>query len=229
MSNLHMGDDGEFEESMRKVNLIGGIIKDLSSQNEAKSRIGMLRAEELLGDGEKSWDESSLKTVQNGTTINRKAFEDLGKPKDEIPSDAAGFMAHVERDAKQRSEAKKKEIKRSDYLKTMGNFEYRKGNYEKALIYFNQAIDVRKDSCVLFTNRALTKINLGLMDEVVSDCDRALHLNDRSLNAVLYKAEALWELGDTRAAEDLLETALKTHSDQTKRIQDYRNKLSCSR
>ncbi|KAL4098478.1 hypothetical protein QTP88_023083 [Uroleucon formosanum] len=129
-------------------------------------------------------------------------------------------MAHVERDAKQRSEAKKKEIKRSDYLKTMGNCEYRKGNYEKALIYYNQAIDVRKDSCVLFTNRALTKINLGLMDEVVSDCDRALRLNDRSLNAVLYKAEALWGLGDTRAAEDLLETSLKTHPDQTKRIQD---------
>jgi len=60
----------------------------MSSQNEAKSRIGMLRAEELLGDGEKTWDESSLKTVQNGTTINRRAFEDLGKPKDEIPSDA---------------------------------------------------------------------------------------------------------------------------------------------
>lgn len=78
---------------------------------------------------------------------------------------------------------------------------------------------MRKDSCVLFTNRALTKINLGLMDEVVSDCDRALRLNDRSLNAVLYKAEALWGLDDTRAAKDLLETALKTHPDQTKRIQ----------
>jgi len=68
--------------------LTGGIIKDLSSQNEAKFKIGMLRAQELLGDGEKTWDESSLKTVQNGTTINRRAFEDLGKPNDEIPSDA---------------------------------------------------------------------------------------------------------------------------------------------
>jgi len=48
----------------------------------------MLRAEELLGDVEKEWDESSLKTVHNGTAINRKAFEDLGKPKDEIPADA---------------------------------------------------------------------------------------------------------------------------------------------
>lgn len=48
----------------------------------------MLRAEELLGNGEKVWDESSLKTVHNGTKINRKAFEDLGKPKDEIPADA---------------------------------------------------------------------------------------------------------------------------------------------
>jgi len=47
-------------------------------------------------------------------------------------------MAYVERDAKRRTEAKKNEIKRSDYLKTMGNGEYRKGNYEKALVYYNQ-------------------------------------------------------------------------------------------
>jgi len=57
------------------------------------------------------------------------------------------------------------------------------------------------------------------MDEAVSDCDRALRLNDRSLNAILYKAEALWGLGDTKAAEELLETAFKTHPDHSKRIQ----------
>lgn len=51
---------------------------------------------------------------------------------------SAGFMAYVEKDAKRRAEAKKNEIKQSDYLKTMGNNEYRKGNYEKALIYYNQ-------------------------------------------------------------------------------------------
>lgn len=61
----------------------------MSSKNESKAQLGMLRAEELLGDGdEKSWDESSLKTVQNGTKINQKAFEDLGKPQGEIPADA---------------------------------------------------------------------------------------------------------------------------------------------
>lgn len=47
-------------------------------------------------------------------------------------------MAYVERDAKQRAETKKKEIKRADHLKTMGNAEFRKGNYEKALIHYNQ-------------------------------------------------------------------------------------------
>lgn len=52
-------------------------------------------------------------------------------------------MAYVENDAKQRSEAKKKEIKRSDYFKTMGNGEYRKGNYEKALIYYDQVSEYR--------------------------------------------------------------------------------------
>lgn len=69
-------------------------------------------------------------------------------------------MAHVERDAKQRSEAKKKEIKRSDYLKSMGNCEYRKGNYEKALIYYNQVrilfIYFAKDLVQLFLKWAIS-------------------------------------------------------------------------
>jgi len=62
------------------------------------------------------------------------------------------------------------------------------------------------------------------MDEVGEDCDRALRLNERSLNAVLYKAEALWGLGDIQTAKELLETALKTHPDQMKRIQGTYNK-----
>lgn len=66
----------------------GSIINDLSSKNENKAQVGMIRAEELLGSDDKPWEESSLKTVRNGTKINKKAFEDLGKPKEEIPADA---------------------------------------------------------------------------------------------------------------------------------------------
>lgn len=82
-----------------------------------------------------------------------------------------------------------------------------------------QAIEVRKDSCVLFTNRALAKINLGLMDEVASDCDRALRINERSLNAMLYKAEATCGLGQVQEAKELLAAALEAHPDKTDRIE----------
>lgn len=78
---------------------------------------------------------------------------------------------------------------------------------------------MRKDSCVLYTNRALAKIALGLMNEVADDCDRALRLNERSINAVLYKAEAFCGLGEMKAAKDLLATALEARPDQAKRIQ----------
>lgn len=61
----------------------------MGSRDESKARVAMLRAEELLGDGgKKTWDESELKTVHDGTSINREAFEDLGKPREEIPADA---------------------------------------------------------------------------------------------------------------------------------------------
>lgn len=57
------------------------------------------------------------------------------------------------------------------------------------------------------------------MDEVLDDCDRALRLNERSLNAVLYKAEALNGLGKIQAAKELLDTVLESHPDQNNRIQ----------
>lgn len=67
----------------------------MSSKNESKARVAMLRAEELLGNGgEKIWDESGLKTVHNGTSINREAFNDLGKPKEEVPADAGNYSCY---------------------------------------------------------------------------------------------------------------------------------------
>jgi len=82
---------------------------------------------------------------------------------------------------------------------------------------------------VLYTNRALAKINLGLMDEAADDCDRALLLNERSVNAVLYKAEALCGLGKTREAEDLLATTLEARPDQAKRVQGIPSSPDCPR
>lgn len=66
----------------------GGIIKGMVSKDESKARVAMLRADELLGDRERTWDESALKTVVDGTSINREAFADLGKPREEVPADA---------------------------------------------------------------------------------------------------------------------------------------------
>lgn len=92
--------DRKTENTKRNVYLFfffvrpGAIIKDMSSKNEAKASMGALRAEELLGNDAKPWDESSLKTVHNGTKINLKAFENLGEPEEEIPPDA-GTVPHV--------------------------------------------------------------------------------------------------------------------------------------
>lgn len=57
------------------------------------------------------------------------------------------------------------------------------------------------------------------MDEAADDCDRALRLNERSINAALYKAEALCGLGELQAANDLLATTLEARPDQADRVQ----------
>ena len=48
------------------------------------------------------------------------------------------FMAAMEMDAKKRSEDKKKRKKISDELKDQGNAEFKQGNYEKALEFYDK-------------------------------------------------------------------------------------------
>jgi len=76
-----------------------------------------------------------------------------------------------------------------------------------------------KDSCLLYTNRALTCLNLSLYSRVISDCEWAHKLNEKSLKAWLYKARAYHEMGEEDKACDCLKEAESRNPDSEAQIQ----------
>ncbi|CAG2068060.1 unnamed protein product, partial [Timema podura] len=100
-------------------------------------------------------DEGVVKA--NRTIINKKACsnaKDVAMQQETMSPDA--FMSYVEKDIQQRTEDKRQRKQISDNYKIQGNEAFRKQDYEKALERYNKAIEEIKDSCVLYTNRALT-------------------------------------------------------------------------
>lgn len=73
---------------------------------------------------------------------------------------------------------------------------------------------MRKDSCLLYTNRALTLLNLGLYTRAGEDCDWALKLNDDSLKARLYKGRALFEQGEDELSKEIMDEAKQKFPDK---------------
>lgn len=105
-------------------------------------------------------------------------------------------MKSVEKDAKERAENRKIRNERAETLKTIGNGAFKERNYEKAVTYYTKALEQRKDSTVLWNNRALSYIQLGLFEKALSDCEWALKVNNTNLKALLNSAKCYKQLGD---------------------------------
>jgi tetratricopeptide (TPR) repeat protein len=74
-----------------------------------------------------------------------------------------------------------------------------------------QAIEEVCDSCVLYTNRALTNLHLERYNEVLDDCKTALRINPGSLKAMVYKARAHRALGHHELAVQSTQEAVNLH------------------
>lgn len=70
---------------------------------------------------------------------------------------------------------------------------------------------------MLYTNRALTYINLKFYDKAISDCETALRLNENSLKPRLLMAKAHFLQGDLKK----FETAVKETKDRNEDQLDF--------
>lgn len=79
-------------------------------------------------------------------------------------------------------------------LKEQGNEYFKAGQYKEAENYYGQAIAVRTTDPKLFQNRALARIRLSDWRGAEYDSRKAIELDDKSMKAHFYLAQALLNL-----------------------------------
>lgn len=117
------------------------------------------------------------------------------------------FIKSIEDDAKKRTEDCKIRNERAETLKRIANGAFKEGDYEKAVTYFSKALEQRKDSSVLWNNRALSYMHLGLFEKALHDCEWALKVNNSNLKALLNSAKCYINLGNKEKSKEYIQIA----------------------
>ncbi|KAJ3617684.1 hypothetical protein MTP99_006781 [Tenebrio molitor] len=211
----------EFNNFMYKVNQVNNIVQKLASSDKKLQEIGDLEAKQYLGeiDDDKyqklDVDNCDIKIKSNRTVINQKA---LLRDENSATQSQEAFMEEVSKDADRRYKDKLRRKERMETFKKQATLAFRRGEYERALSCYNKAIEQIKDSCMLYSNRALTYINLKFYDKAIDDCETALRLNENSLKARLLLAKSHYLRGNFNDFEMAVGEAKKRNNEETEVI-----------
>lgn len=121
--------------------------------------------------------------------------------------------------AEEKEEEKKK--KEAEEMKLKGNEEYKKGNLDSALNFYNQAIELNPKDLTFYLNRSGVYHNLKNFEKAVEDCNYVLentfdfHKRARAFGKIAYSYQ---EKGELDKAIEFFEKSLLEHSDQ--RVKD---------
>ncbi|XP_061460272.1 sperm-associated antigen 1 isoform X2 [Rhineura floridana] len=93
-------------------------------------------------------------------------------------------------------------------LKSKGNEHVKKGNYEEALIKYNECIKLNSQEQTIYTNRALCYLKLFQYEEAKKDCDYVLQIDESNIKALYRRALAYKGLQNYKASTDDLNKVL---------------------
>lgn len=210
---LSAEDEQELKGFEAKVEHVMSILNLMASDIKQDSDKGMDMADKFLH-GTPSLDQMNIedcivRVTQDRTVINNSKDDDASKP-DGTTMDQRAFMAAIESDANKRFKERKEREKIAQGLRKAGNQAFRNGDYEQAISFYNKAIDTVRDSPVLYNNRALSYIRIGLYKRAIIDCDFVLDkLDDKNLRAWLCRAKGYLNLGELRNYERSIAEAKK--------------------
>uniref|UniRef100_A0A8B9F5C3 Tetratricopeptide repeat protein 12 n=1 Tax=Amazona collaria TaxID=241587 RepID=A0A8B9F5C3_9PSIT len=135
----------DFQRFLRRVDDIANLVQGLSSTDSAVNAKAIAEAEKRLRDQECSKEEERNTTV-NRTIINTRA------------SVRNGFLAMLEKDAKERAKRRKRNEHLANALKEKGNDAFRKGDYVIAIQRYTEGLEKLRDKQELYTNRAQVSV-----------------------------------------------------------------------
>ncbi|NWW76710.1 TTC12 protein, partial [Climacteris rufus] len=153
---------------------LANLLQGLSSADPAAKDRAAAEAEERLreqGGGRES------RTPLNRTVINTSV-----RP--------YGFLAILEKDARERAARRQRNEHLADALKEKGNEAFRKGDFATAIQRYSQGLEKLRDKQELFTNRAQAYLKLHEYEKAISDCEWALKCNQKCIKAYFLMGKA---------------------------------------
>ncbi|XP_015120788.1 tetratricopeptide repeat protein 12 isoform X2 [Diachasma alloeum] len=216
----------EFQNFMQRVTEVEKIVKKLASSDVNEQKRGELLADNILKSNNavecKLSGDEELKVKTERTLINKYPTSEETDPN---KMSREVFMKTMEKDARERAEDRKRRNERADTFKRIGNGAFDSGDYEKAVTYYGKAIEQRKDSTVIWNNRALSFMRLGLYEKALQDCEWALKVNDSNIKALLNSAKCYAYLGNHQKRDEFIRLSKERIPRFSKYIEDFEKAL----
>ncbi|XP_020281329.1 tetratricopeptide repeat protein 12 isoform X1 [Pseudomyrmex gracilis] len=239
----------EFQNFVHRVTEVEKIVKKLASSDPKEQECGKRLADEILERNiQRDICEDDVKIKTNRSLINKYPSENVSSSdsdkmsrgrlfsfvthiytiilyniKFNVVTDM--FMKSVEDDAKKRAEDRKVRNERAETLKRIANGAFKEGDYEKAVTYFSKALEQRKDSTVLWNNRALSHMHLGLFEKALHDFTWALKVNDCNLKALLNSAKCYMHLRNKEKSREYIQMARDKNPHFNKFINEFEESI----
>ncbi|XP_034486210.1 tetratricopeptide repeat protein 12-like [Drosophila innubila] len=136
------------------------------------------------------------------------------------------FMRQIDVSEEERKKARAERVSVANNFRRLGNAEYRKSNFDKAIDYYTKGLNYINDSPVLFVNRSLCNIKKHEYKRALLDLDHVLnHLDGCCLQAWLYKAGTLKRMNNEAGYEECVDNARRFNSPSLKYIENFLNKM----
>jgi tetratricopeptide (TPR) repeat protein len=103
--------------------------------------------------------------------------EDSEEKEPIVPKDDPQFKA-MEADFEKRAKDRRESKAKAEISKALGNDCMKKGLYRTAHKHYSEALEVKKDFLVGYSNRALARLRLELWVEAIDDCTRILEYTE---------------------------------------------------
>ncbi|XP_011870133.1 PREDICTED: uncharacterized protein LOC105563279 [Vollenhovia emeryi] len=217
----------EFQNFMHRVTEVEKIVKKLASSDREEQECGKMLADEILAKGvqREIREDGEVKIKTDRSVINKYPSKEDDPSSDPNKMSQEMFMRGIEEDAKKRAADRKIRNERAETFKRIANGAFKEGDYEKAVTYYSKAIEQRKDSSVLWNNRALSYMHLGLFEKALHDCEWALKQNDSNLKALLNSAKCYMHLRNGEKSAEYIQMAKERNPHFNKFIDEFQENI----
>ncbi|NXF35548.1 TTC12 protein, partial [Nyctibius bracteatus] len=213
--------EADFQRFLRRVDDIANLVQGLNSTDPAVKEKAFAETEKRLRDQEATEEEES-KTTVNRTVINTQA-SDVANAE---AVNADGFLAILEKDAKERAQRRKRNEHLANALKEKGNNAFRKGDYVTAIQRYTEGLEKLRDKQELYTNRAQAYLKMHEYEKAISDCEWALKCNKKCIKAYFLMGKAHLALKHYSESRQCYEKILETDPQKESLFKDCMNEVN---